>query len=619
MKKSYRNFCLLLVVSLLSMRGISYGKSIVFSQAAITYANLDVQQRLNYDKVIAQGVYHPEIILLTYDREAIYDADGLLALSVGTYLDSFEFKVTLTDYTNDEAYTWVGEYVSHDTTKAYNHGILHLVSHGQRIFGTLQIGHRSYQVYDLGSGILLLAEYRMAAEEGSICAADGPGAELQQFTHPRDCKALANKFKVLVIYTTGAAAQEPDIWGKALAGISDLNHIWANSQVPNTAVLAGVEVVNLYENTDPVFSGSDRIESDVNEFSSYPDIMALRSSYKADAVLFITRPVYGGTYGYAKQIGGGFQDAFAIVSVAHAVSGRRSFAHEVCHLFGAKHNIPLTGDYAHGYSITLGYSEYPTLMCMLNDGSRIPYLSNPNVNYVVIPYVPIPTGTQSTYNNARKVSEYKNQVNGFYDDDVPFSVSISITDIDRCDQYGTATAVVPPECTGPFQYAWSYSDNGVTWQPVSGATGASISTFVPYPLFATMYGTFNTRQYRVRVTRSIAPLMIQSATGTATAHYNCPSSIFQWGAAGVMRNVDRFAVYPNPVQDAFNLDCTLEREDEVTINLYNMAGRQVKNLYTGKVSKGINRFTFQKDWAAGIYLLRIYGKNTKFEKRINSL
>lgn len=65
-------------------------------------------------------------------------------------------------------------------------------------------------------------------------------------------------------------------------------------------------------------------------------------------------------------------------------------------------------------------------------------------------------------------------------------------------------------------------------------------------------------------------------------------------------------VYPNPVQDIYNVEFNLRKASMVTINLYDAQGRMLDVLYSDRAEEGAKRLTFNKaGLQPGIYLLQI--------------
>src|SRR5690606_17234090 len=97
---------------------------------------------------------------------------------------------------------------------------------------------------------------------------------------------------------------------------------------------------------------------DVENLHNNATAQNLRNQFEADLVVLLTNGAwYGGFVGLAEAFGPAEDDAYAIVQVLHATSSL-TFAHEVGHLMGGKHqqcSIFLNGGCddtlgdAHGY------------------------------------------------------------------------------------------------------------------------------------------------------------------------------------------------------------------------------------------------------------------------------
>jgi hypothetical protein len=69
--------------------------------------------------------------------------------------------------------------------------------------------------------------------------------------------------------------------------------------------------------------------------------------------------------------------------------------------------------------------------------------------------------------------------------------------------------------------------------------------------------------------------------------------------------------YPNPTERATNLEFDLSTSGPVTVEVYDMGGRKVADVFTGDLAAGTNRFTWggrdseDQEVAAGVYLYRV--------------
>ena len=597
-----------------------FGQSTVFQTLNTNYNTLNAAQKANYDKMITQGVYKPDIKFISYNSEAISDTNGLLKLGLGLYLDSFEFKSTIVNYQSPNDFNWRGEYYNYtDSTAENTYGVLSFLAHDGRIFGTMEVEDRSYQIYDLTGGVLVLAEYKMDAE---LNCGVNDGTPVN--THDEVIKTCqSNRMKILVIYTQKAADEEPDTWGKALHGVNQLAQVWSNS-VYNSGgnyiypELAGVEVVDLPEGVHSYLPNPyDVVKYELNDYSNNTIVNNLRSTYNADIVIFVTRQLndYGSINGYAKEIGvTDPSQAYALVTLTNAVNGRRVFVHEVNHLFGGAHQDDYRNnnpEYAHAYMFYQNWKRRFTIMYnpIPKNKIRIDNVSNPFVNFNNKP-----TGIENTNFNMKRVVQFTDYIASIYSDIVPFSVQIVMNGLAKCSQNGTATVTFPEECKKDrfFTYQWQYSDNGVSWTNVTGGATQTINTFVPYPNSSTMNGTFNTRQYKVVVSSAA----YGTSTAYGTAYFVCPSFPPLGTISAKMSNNTLFKVYPNPANNNFQIDFVLSKDENVTIQVLDVNGREVKKLFNESLAKGAHQLKFDEKLVSGLYFIRFKKNQDQFFEKL---
>ena len=208
-----------------------------------------------------------------------------------------------------------------------------------------------------------------------------------------DIKAdSAATIDVLVVYSNQtAAAAGSAIAAQIQQAIDTANTVYANSGVSTRLRLVQSQQVSYNESGD--------FATDLSWLTSNGSIASLRTTYGADVVsMIIENGQYCG-YGYVGPSAG---YAFSVVNRGCS-SSNYSLVHEIGHNFGALHDAyvdPSSTPYAygHGYVNCAGawrdVMAYPT-QC---GGTRIPYLSNPNIAYGSPAY---PLGTTSTANVAK--------------------------------------------------------------------------------------------------------------------------------------------------------------------------------------------------------------------------
>ena len=211
------------------------------------------------------------------------------------------------------------------------------------------------------------------------------------------------KLRILVMYTSSALAKFNDMHAMQ-------NHIQTacdglKQSFDNRGVDFDVELVHTVETAYTNGTGIQGYETDVVNFYVDGDgfmdnVHDLREEYSADVcVLIVDNPT---ACGIAAAIKSCENATFCLVHWSCAVTNY-SFAHEIGHLIGARHNEqedPKTEPFAYGHGYRYDAGSWRTIMSVYNWRTRIPYWSNPNVMYNGIAM-----GTTTTNDNARVLRE----------------------------------------------------------------------------------------------------------------------------------------------------------------------------------------------------------------------
>ncbi len=217
---------------------------------------------------------------------------------------------------------------------------------------------------------------------------------------------------VLVAYTEEAAREAGDISSLIQLAIDQTNQSYRNSNVS-----LRLQLVHTYQ-TDYNEIGTT---TDLSRFTysgdGYMDeVHALRDSFHADiAILFVNN---GNGYAGVAWVNCNVNPKYGFGVVLHQyATGNYTFAHEVGHIQGARHNPEEDPEtypfpYGHGYLNTRhGWRtimSYNSTDCSGSYCTRILYWSNPGITYEGAA-----TGTASTHNNARVLNETANSVANF--------------------------------------------------------------------------------------------------------------------------------------------------------------------------------------------------------------
>lgn len=187
---------------------------------------------------------------------------------------------------------------------------------------------------------------------------------------------------VLVVYTQAVEDNNANITNLVNSCISSANTSFSNSNMTSNVQLelAGAVKVN-YTESGYVETDKDRL---ITANDGYMDnIFSLRDQYYADVVVLLVDYDSYGYAGIAADIEATSEYAYCVVVDDYAV-GNYTFAHEIGHLIGARHDNDPAGSpraYAHGYSYKPG--KWRTIMAVQDPDllTRINYWSSPLNQY----------------------------------------------------------------------------------------------------------------------------------------------------------------------------------------------------------------------------------------------
>jgi hypothetical protein len=232
---------------------------------------------------------------------------------------------------------------------------------------------------------------------------------------------------VMVVYTADADAAPGDILGTIQAAVDDANQSYANSGIVQRMRLVHAEQVDYTETGDTVLD-RDRLKDPGDGFID--GVHALRDTYGADLVSLFTRT--GDWCGYAYIMGTvdvGFEDrGFNAVKLGCAV-GNHTFAHEMGHNMGARHDRFVDNtdgspyDYNHGF---VNIDDAWRTVMAYNDAcedagtscTRLQYWSNPDNSYGGDP-MGIADGNPGAADNRSTLNNTRTTVQQFRDAHAP--------------------------------------------------------------------------------------------------------------------------------------------------------------------------------------------------------
>ncbi len=291
-------------------------------------------------------------------------------------------------------FTWLG------TLQGNEPGGTTLVIREGQVTGTVSSTKGVYRIVPVGGGMHALVKLDIAK-----FPADEPPSFDRKPSHPNGFKSRPTptsdsgvvQIDVLVGYTPGAKAKISavgDLDSTLRLAVEEANQSYLNSHVNLHLNLVDSFPVSYVE-------GTNSFDTILASFVANPDVKKHRDQSGADLqVLIINKPDY---CGLADAILATESTAFAIVHY-NCATGYYSFAHELGHLMGARHNEQADPTdqpfpYGHGYQ---NDSKWRTIMAYdcPQSCNRLQYWSNPDIKYSGEAM-----GTATRNNNARVLNE----------------------------------------------------------------------------------------------------------------------------------------------------------------------------------------------------------------------
>lgn len=316
---------------------------------------------------------------------------------------------------SDQSYSWFGQLEGEK-------GSATLVVKNGKITGSIHVNGDLYKIEPLDDGlhaIIKIDLQRMppdhpesfntipsgiypksdnssdAAYSGALTSATSASADAGSMT----------QIDLLVAYTASASSATADIDSLIQLAVDEANQSYLNSGVNIHLNLVGKMQSQISETNNST-------TAILSSFASDSAVLNQKAATGADvAVMIINKNEY---CGLANAIMANASNAYAVVHYSCA-TGYFSFAHEIGHLQGARHDhandsATTPYPYGHGYQSLATSPAWRTIMAYDCAGgcTRLQYWSNPNVTYNGAPM-----GTTTTNNNARVLNETANTVANF--------------------------------------------------------------------------------------------------------------------------------------------------------------------------------------------------------------
>ena len=599
-----------------------YGQTITsFIQPAnVNIGSLDSAQTAEYQKILNDSNFlNVQFVdLLNLSTEA---SDGKLDINIpGHGCEDLVFRSKMVRYTSENEYYWYGEVQPDEADScSCNSGYLMLISKNLEKYGLMEIDDDDFELFDIGGQINVLVQEDSTTIGLQACGnIPSPALDDDGILADRSgCTAV----DILVLYTPAADGVPGSNTSKADEGVSHFNQVLMNSLVFDfKANLVGTVGVTFTENSTNPSADVTTLATGTSIFEVTPgtrNVLQLRTDFNADIVVMMTNGNYDDheTNGIVAAIGPSNAFAYAIVEKDNI----KTFAHELGHLFGCRHETCtehptfITGSgcddtagsmHAHYFKtgcVPFKQKRRTEMWSFRNGGSiggnKIPHFSNPLVEYGK-------TGKQatgtSTSNNAGIIKNSACTVAGFSQSS---GQSPLVAKIDgNMFVCPCKTTILEMNASGgsdgAYQYEWRTSSNGITYGGIEG-TSSTFSVVTPCTegegLFikSTVISTAGEEAFDVFYIESKDP---------PYPNMDCPVEL-------VVNNdntIGSVSISPNPISGKTKITYIINEPTQISLSLIDFSGIRKQVIESGWKAKGVHEKDLDMDsYNAGTYFIQL--------------
>ena len=403
---------------------------------------------------------------------------------------------------------------------------------------------------------------------------------------PFDCH-----IRVLVMYTQAAKNQVSNIVNTAQLGVDLMNQAFDVSLVNSSSELVYAGQTSYTEANDIV---TDLYRFRNNNDNFMDEVHTLRNEYAADVcILFTVDPDYCGI----AFLNADPSLAFGVVDVRCV--GNATFAHEVGHMFGCRHDTyvdPSTQPYPYGHGYVHLSSNpnqrFATIMAYnsqcANAGYNCPRLlawSNPNLTYNGIPI-----GNATYADNARLNNERHNNMLALIQPQT--NVTVNSSDVSNLNQ-------------GHFVAKNQISTSGsVSLLNGKEATLSAGSVIVLSPGFTAGQGSDVFVQ--LGAVGDCGSLQLDARSDQAFSDEPVPG-LLNWSVVQ--------PPYPNPTSGPLTIEMEVSEEMDISISVMDFLGKITGNIFDGTMVKGIHKIEDNLETLIpGVYFVVMAEKNSDYKK-----
>lgn len=379
-----------------------------------------------------------------------------------------------------------------------------------------------------------------------------------------------------------------------------------NNALRNSGIIEGQLTLQLASSEHTDFDENSPI-TDINPFANFASVR--RDELEADIAVLLGN--YGVT-GRTQSLSLDPDSAYCVIGVQAAVKECVfGFAHEIGHVFGARHENDDDGTFEHAYKFRVCTKRYSTI---LKEGGgfsnySILYYSNPDIKYKGHK-----TGVEGLRDNARKIKNSACTVANFKYTIVPLSINLTLPmTYCPCD-IAPAYTIVSGGVPGPYQFYYEFSNDGINWYPVTSYSGStayietSCSSGDLIAVRVTVTSIDGQVNNTIRWVESVANPNCEQETPCA----NCVSKFLQPSTDII--------VYPNPTQGGFNLQFYLFQPQNTSVyyEITDVMGRMIKTEYIDyEINEQHTIHINTTNMSNGTYYLKFVSNGISQRKTIN--
>ena len=335
-------------------------------------------------KINAQLLHDPASPLHHPSPAALKNPSSRLALSL--YGDR-----QVTAVIEHTEYKPGGRFLAHGVVEGVPGSRVAFSVDGDVVAGTVFVpGQDATQISYLGDGVHQIADLdqELGTACGAVPAPDLSGDATAIVHAPITSGTAPTVVDVAVLYTTAAktgAGGAAGIQSQIDLAVDEANTCFSNSGINVTLNLVYRGEVTYNETSNPT--------TDLGHLQNPTDgqldtAQTLRTQYGADLVCLVVEGMntYAGLGYVMSPVASSFASYGYSVVKRQYLTGVYTFPHELGHNFGCNHDRQnATGSgafsYSYGYRFDAAGTTYRTVMAYA-PGTRIPYFSNPSVNYL---------------------------------------------------------------------------------------------------------------------------------------------------------------------------------------------------------------------------------------------